>query len=483
MRDNMKSYFVVLILGLFVAGICFCLCPGNAIALPLPVEVAPSQGNRWSASRIIEPVRLKDVSSFPTTAFNESQMEAAVEATGDLLIASNPNIVDGWKFNLGTGTEVADNIWGVIGMGLLRAYNMTKEQDGAYITAGKPEYMTAAGKVADVLKGSSNPLLAPDCIFLYLYSDASGDAASATAANTALASKISGRSAAQLATDIDTNYVDQGRIWQLATWAEAFQFYDTNYADAIVDGIILNDYVTVGSGATKVGGFVYDSGNNYVRTLDQARMLDVLVNYYSAEYPNQIAEGLALLMDLQGRDPITDIGKNGYFRWGCQLNTGTNDVTLFPSVIVQDQAYAVRAMAFNAQTTWTNYDLRLGTYWAANALLHMHDTDMYGEFTGAYSTQDLSGNISEYNAEALLGLHASCREGDVDRSGRVIAGDALSALKAAVGMENLTGPALLNADRNGDGDISADDALQILQASVGKVVAVNQGSDIDLVLP
>ena len=94
MRDNMKSYFVVLILGLFVAGICFCLCPGNAIALPLPVEVAPSQGNRWSASRIIEPVRLKDVSSFPTTAFNESQMEAAVEATGDLLIASNPNPSD-----------------------------------------------------------------------------------------------------------------------------------------------------------------------------------------------------------------------------------------------------------------------------------------------------------------------------------------------------------------------------------------------------
>ena len=63
----------------------------------------------------------------------------------------------------------------------------------------------------------------------------------------------------------------------------------------------------------------------------------------------------------------------------------------------------------------------------------------------------------------------------------MIAGDALSTLKAAVGMEDLTGPALLNADRNGDGTISATDALNILQASVGMDIAVNQGSDIGLI--
>jgi len=450
-----------------MAGICFCLCPGNAIASASePVCKMVSSG---VAPRDADFMRLRPVElTWPTTAFNSSQMQVAVETTGDLLIddMEDPNDT-GWAFyHADAGSGAADNIYGVIGLGLLRAYNMTKDKSGADITAGKPEYLTTAGKVADAIVDGNFALQATDYMFLYVYADVSGITSYETEADNGLTSLIAGRTPAQLATDLDANYADQGRIWQLANWVEAFQFYDTSYADAIVDSIVLdgNDYVTAGSGADKVGGFVYDTTNNYVRTLDQARMVEVLTKHYSTTYATEITEGLALLKDLQYN--------NGYFRWGCQLNA--NDVTLFTSVVAQDQAFAARALAFNAQTTNDNYDDRIGTYWAANALLNMQDTG------GGFTTNSLTDNISEYNAEALLALHASCREGDVDRTGKVMAGDALSALKAAVGMQDLSGPALLNADRNGDGSITAGDALQILQASVGKDVLVTHGDDIAL---
>jgi hypothetical protein len=465
----MKSYFVVLILGLFAAGICFCFCPGSAIveAEPIPLCVTPLM--EGGPTEPAETVRARAVElTWPTTAFSESQMEAAIEATGDLLIDGDPNDI-GWAFNvLDQGTEVADNIYGVIGMGLLRAYNLTKEKSGASITAGKPGYLKAAGKVADTLVGGSIALQATDYIFLFLYSDLPGKAGYGTTAAADLAAEVLDGNTRTVSNNLDAKYTGQGRIWQLANWAEACQLAGSAaYADAIVAGIVTdaNDYMTSGTGADTVGGFVYDPNNAYVRTLDQARMLEVLTNHYSGTYDTEIAEGLALLKDLQYT--------NGYFRWGCQMNV--DDVTLFTSVVVQDQAFATRAMAFNAQGTWDNYDARIGTYWAANGLLNMQDNG------GGFTTNSLTDNISEYNAEALLALHASCREGDVDRSGKVIAGDALSALKAAVGMEDLTGPALLNADRNGDGAISATDALNILQASVGKVVAVNPGMDIGLI--
>lgn len=66
------------------------------------------------------------------------------------------------------------------------------------------------------------------------------------------------------------------------------------------------------------------------------------------------------------------------------------------------------------------------------------------------------------NAEA-----ASYRMGDVDNDGEVTAGDARLALRAAVGLENLTDDQIKRADMDKNGSVTADDARTILRISVG----------------
>ena len=60
--------------------------------------------------------------------------------------------------------------------------------------------------------------------------------------------------------------------------------------------------------------------------------------------------------------------------------------------------------------------------------------------------------------------------GDANDDGKITAGDALFALRAAVG--TTTCP-LQVCDYTGDGKIAASDALSILRASVGQAVAAN----------
>lgn len=59
--------------------------------------------------------------------------------------------------------------------------------------------------------------------------------------------------------------------------------------------------------------------------------------------------------------------------------------------------------------------------------------------------------------------------GDVDANGTVTTSDALQALQAAVGKIPLTETQTLAADIDGDKKISTADALKILQAAVGKI--------------
>lgn len=57
--------------------------------------------------------------------------------------------------------------------------------------------------------------------------------------------------------------------------------------------------------------------------------------------------------------------------------------------------------------------------------------------------------------------------GDVNGDGRILADDALFALRMSVGLESAEGQEKLAADVNGDGRVLADDALAILRRSVG----------------
>ena len=57
--------------------------------------------------------------------------------------------------------------------------------------------------------------------------------------------------------------------------------------------------------------------------------------------------------------------------------------------------------------------------------------------------------------------------GDVDGDGDITANDALAILRQSVGLENFDENKLLLADVDGDGDITANDALEVLRYSVG----------------
>ena len=59
--------------------------------------------------------------------------------------------------------------------------------------------------------------------------------------------------------------------------------------------------------------------------------------------------------------------------------------------------------------------------------------------------------------------------GDINGTGEITADDALLALQASVGKYELTEDQFKAADVDGNGEITANDALLILQYSVGKI--------------
>lgn len=63
--------------------------------------------------------------------------------------------------------------------------------------------------------------------------------------------------------------------------------------------------------------------------------------------------------------------------------------------------------------------------------------------------------------------YLSLLPGDVNNDGKVTAADARIVLRAASGLEKLTGQSLLNADADRDGRITAADAREVLRESAG----------------
>ncbi len=82
--------------------------------------------------------------------------------------------------------------------------------------------------------------------------------------------------------------------------------------------------------------------------------------------------------------------------------------------------------------------------------------------------------LAEYTARALcdyFGISFSdpySSKGDVDGDGRVSAADALTALQASVGKVTLTDEQKQRADMDSDGKVTASDAHEILKKSTGK---------------
>ena len=89
-------------------------------------------------------------------------------------------------------------------------------------------------------------------------------------------------------------------------------------------------------------------------------------------------------------------------------------------------------------------------------------------------TSDGNGNYSFVMPDGAVMLHADKKEvtvvyGDIDGDGTVTVTDALQVLQASVGKVTFDDNQRLAADVNGDGEISVTDALLVLQKSVQKI--------------
>lgn len=394
-------------------------------------------------------------------------------------VAADLTNIDNWQSSSDNWTTGKA---GVIGLGLLMAWEMsgTNAISPTSDVAGN-SYLTQAKAIGNHLKGLADPnvLLSTDIIFLYGLSNVTGDATYATAGFDGLAAFKDNFSDANAVHAFytsdypikDPNDIDLKQIahWNLASWIEAARLYADSGELATQEATVLRTWAdelmaeTILDQDATTGGFPYNT-QNYVRTASQAKVVEVLKRFYAVEKSEALCKGLAFLQILQSDKNGTS--KNGAFRWGGTIVDakvdGWNEET------IQDQSYAVQAMAYNFQTTWDNYNKFKGPYWGSCFLIQkFYNTSQTAFVEGAQPP------LLDSNSEALQALYYSLKEGDVDRSGKIIAYDALQSLKGSANKATLTGPALVAALRtNWDGGqknqhITEVDALAILNTSVG----------------
>lgn len=90
-----------------------------------------------------------------------------------------------------------------------------------------------------------------------------------------------------------------------------------------------------------------------------------------------------------------------------------------------------------------------------------------GKTYSIYLSSNADTGITGLTKVASFQYHVPYILGDVDLNERVTAADAQAALQISVGLGDWGEISRLAADFNGDGDVTAADALEILKASVG----------------
>jgi len=403
--------------------------------------------------------------------------------------------------------DVLPNNYGTVGMGLLMAYEMNGalEGTGHIKLDSRIAFLDAAEKAGDALVARAaadvNNLVSTDIVFLYGLSHVvheSSDGPYYTSGLNGLQAFIKQNSTADT---VDTFYsnvsgdlaqLKQLKIWQLANWVEAAKLYasdaSSNTVPDVTPPLTLNAWADslmskICDHQDTAGGFCYDDNNKYARTAGQAKAVEVLKRFYDrngeaySDYRTSLKNGLAYLKDLQYNGKSGD-PKNGAFYWGGN----TRGKTLYPwdKVALQDQCYGIQALAYNFQTTWKKRDSYKGSYLGANYLVKSmmatgpSDKNIYEVFVDRVNFDPASPLNSatvaiprtDRNSEAIQALYYSCKEGDVDRSGNIIAYNALKVLKARIGLIQLNGPEIVAADRNNDGLIDDADITAILCDSV-----------------
>lgn len=502
MNDRRHRFFLSLTLIIpIVIGITFNI--SKAAEPNERIEVgAYNQYNKASLARerISEKSRaLDEIPMTPPGPYTMAAIKSKMTYVADQLVVKQNN--GGWAKDLVTGGDVLPNLSGVTGLGLLMAYEMTARmstdsQNKGYIIhdANSQKYLDAAMVTGEklVAQSSTDPeiLLSTDIIFLYGLSKLTKKAAYNDAGYNgivAFTSNVNFDTADETYNFYDNpdgngedDPIRQIKHWNLASWVEAAKLYSKT--NAALGTWADNLMARICQDRDALGGFIYNpekvgiDGIGFVRTASQAKMVEILRRFYKDTYGDALSKGLTFLKGLQS-DDVDGASVSGAFRWGGQ--SGNNELTPWASITLQDQCYGIQAMSYNFQTTWTNYSLHKGPYWGAGYMLQfMMNSNLFADDYG-----DAITIRADRNSEAIQALYYSCKEGDVDKSGKVIAYDALQALKAAVGKVTLDGPEVVAArlgtksvDLNTR--ISAQNALYILKFSVGKTCNVYSFLDI-----
>ncbi|MEW5802510.1 MAG: hypothetical protein AB1847_10475 [bacterium] len=407
---------------------------------------------------------------------------------------------DGWTRDLDGSGGLLPNTYGLVGMGLLMAHKMNVKLVGSTIQPAsvvQDEFLGAALKAGDALieKAQTDPntLVSTDVTFLYGLSRVYGgsnymETCYHSAGYVGLHAFVEHHDPNDVCKIYDTVPADastelkQLKLWQMASWVEAAKLYagsgvdvDTTlstWADSLMAKIC--------NFQDSAGGFYYaqSSGKNLVRTAGQAKVVEVLKRFYAQNntYKSKLKNGLAYLKGLQYGG--TDSTRRGSFYWGGET-VGTNLVT-WNKVALEDQCYAVQAMAHNFQTRWNKLDNYKGTHWGANYLIK---SMMYGP-QGGYeffvdhkdfdpASTDVYVPRVDRNSEAIQALYYSCKQGNITRSGNNTAHNALQVVNAIIGRrkplgtQQMNGPEIVAADRNNDGKINDADVSILIKDSIG----------------
>ncbi|MBN2372836.1 dockerin type I repeat-containing protein [bacterium] len=485
MKHKVNRFLLFFAVSIFMISIYMSFCPAISMAGE-PVWVKAVQYNP-GADMVMTPAQPLDLARMktlysPGTNYTSSDALGIIVGLAErLAFRQRPD--GAWTEDLLPGIT-PENIAGPVGLGMLRAYNLTQNAFGMNVngvTVDPDKYLNSAGLAAKYLLDPNRvlPLGANDCIFLYCrayWMDPARNPQNIpeyASIKAALEGYIGSQASAPALYNEYKNVEPQLMHYWAANMIEACQLFGSQVLKTFADQMVAVALGSYYSEPGNVGVFLFDTTYKYVRTMSHARMIEVLAKYYGGStvggysIDSVVSKGAEFLKDVQH---ITDPNNpfTGAFRAGAQINS-SDEVQAFDSILVQDQAFAVSAMAFAKQTTYANYQNDKGPYWGAKTLIQLA---VNAQPTGGKRYLDDGKEYAEDNAEAIYGFYASCREGDVDKSGKVMAGDALKALKASVGQINLIGPEFVSADRNGDGDILSGDAVDILKHSVGIPVAV-----------
>ncbi len=241
---------------------------------------------------------------------------------------------------------------------------------------------------------------------------------------------------------------------------DAIEKAEVAFADLTDNQKVLvgNDYILTWARAA------YDEAKKIADDKAAAAAVDALI----AELPETVSDTDVTNTDIaaarKAYDDLTDAQK-GYVTGLAKLEAAEANLAI---VIDITAAAEVEAMV-NALPTPT--DITDETVSTTDVVAKVNAAvEAYGKLTPAQKAL-LSAGIAEKLAacvEAIANPALSYKMGDIDKSGKVDAKDALLVLKAAVDKVELNAAQEKAADVNEDGKLDAKDALEMLKFAVGK---------------